>query len=282
MWGYMKFGIYAPNFGNTFGNPKRVTELAVEAEKAGWDGFFLWDHIIYTEEGYQNIIDPFIALTGVAMNTETIKLGTTVTPLPRRRPWKLARETVTLDTISNGRLILGVGLGGSRELSLMNEETNPKILAEMAEEHLEILMGLWSGEEFNYDGKYYKIDTVKFQPTPIQKPRIRVWGAGTWPKKGPFRRAAKLDGVIPLSMDYREPLTPHDFRDMITYMRKHGMSAPYDVVEISFDATKSNEKKRRIIDFQDAGVNWWLELVSDWNGGYEKIRDIITQGPTQI
>ena len=280
----MKYGIDLFCF--LYGNGKKGidfhVDLAVAAEDAGWDGFFIWDHIWAFWEGTMGCVDPWIVMAAVAAKTDELKIGPMVTPIPRRRPSKLARETVTLDTISNGRLILGVGLGGSRELSLMNEETNPKILAEMAEEHLEILMGLWSGEEFNYDGKYYKIDTVKFQPTPIQKPRIRVWGAGTWPKKGPFRRAAKLDGVIPLSMDYREPLTPHDFRDMNTYMRKHGMSAPYDVVEISFDATKSNEKKRRIIDFQDAGVNWWLELVSDWNGGYEKIRDIITQCPTQI
>jgi len=278
----MKFGIYAPNFGNTFGNPKHVTELAHLAEEAGWDGFFLWDHIIYTEEGYPNVVDPFIALTGVALNTEKIHLGTTVTPVTRRRPWKLARETVTLDIVSDGRLILGVGLGGSTELGLMNEETNPRALAKMAEEHLEILDGLWSGEEFSYHGEYYSIEEVKFLPKPVQRPRIKIWGAGTWPKKGPFRRAAKLDGVVPLSVDYRQPLTPEDYRNMIAYMRKHGLREPYDVVEISFDASKSSEKKRKVQDFQDVGVNWWLELVSDWNGDYEKIKDIITQGPTHI
>ena len=278
----LKFGLYAPNFGNTFGNPKRVTELAVEAEKAGWDGFFLWDHIIYAEEGYPDIVDPFIALTSVAENTEKIQIGTTVTPLTRRRPWKLARETVTLDILSEGRLILGIGLGGSSECGLMNEETNPRIMAEMANEHLEILNGLWSGEEFSYEGKYYKIDKVIFLPRPVQRPRIKIWGAGTWPKKGPFRRAARLDGVVPLSVDYRNPLVPDDFRNMITYMEKHGLSYPFDVVEISFDATKNDDKTGAILDFRDAGVNWWLELVSDWNGSYEKIKEIIIQGPTQI
>jgi len=278
----MKFGIYAPNFGNAFGNPKRLTKLAVEAEKSGWDGFFLWDHIIDSEDMTPEFVDPFIALTSVAENTEKIHIGTTVTPLPRRRPWKLARETVTLDILSEGRLILGIGLGGPSESSLMNEETNLRIMAEMADEQIEILNGLWSGEEFSYTGKHYKIDKVKFLPRPVQNPRIKMWGAGTWPKKGPFRRAAKLDGVIPLSVDYRDPLTPDDYRNMIEYMKKHGLRSPYDIVEISFDATKSDEKKRAILDFQDAGINWWLELVSDWNGSYEKIKDIIMQGPTQI
>jgi alkanesulfonate monooxygenase SsuD/methylene tetrahydromethanopterin reductase-like flavin-dependent oxidoreductase (luciferase family) len=277
----MKFGIYAPNFGNTFGNPKLITKLAIESEKSGWHGFFLWDHIVNTE-GFPDTVDPFIALTSVAENTEKIHIGTTVTPLPRRRPWKLARETVTLDILSEGRLILGIGLGGPSEFSIMNEETNLRIMAEMADEQLEILNGLWSGEDFSYTGKYYKIDKVKFLPRPVQRPKIKMWGAGTWPKKGPFKRAAKLDGVIPLSVDYRNPLTPDDYRNMIEYMKKHGLRYPFDIVEISFDATRSNDKKRSIQDFQDAGVNWWLELVSDWNGSYKKIKDIITQGPTQI
>ena len=276
----MKFGIYAPNFGDTFGNPKLITELAIEAEKSGWDGFFLWDHIINTE-GFPDTVDPFIALTSVAENTEKIHIGTTVTPLPRRRPWKLARETVTLDIISEGRLILGIGLGGSSEFSLMNEETNPRIMAKMADEQLEILNGLWSGEDFSYEGKYYTIDKVKFRPRPVQKPRIKIWGAGTWPKKGPFKRAAKLDGVIPLSVTYTNPLTPDDYCNMIEYMKKHGLCYPYDIVKISFNIPEGN-KKRAILDFQDAGVNWWLELFMDWTGSYEKIKDIIMQGPSQI
>ena len=102
------------------------------------------------------------------------------------------------------------------------------------------------------------------------------------PKKGPFKRAAKLDGVIPLSVDYTNPLTPDDYRKIIEYMKKHGLRYPYDIVEISFDITKSVDKKKTILDFQDAGVNWWLELVMDWTGNYEKIRNIIAEGPSRI
>ena len=94
----MKFGVYAPNFGDSFGNPKLLTSLAIEAEESGWDGFFLWDHIVYTDEGYPDMVDPFIALASVADNTEKIHLGTTVTPLSRRRPWKLAHRSMNLNS----------------------------------------------------------------------------------------------------------------------------------------------------------------------------------------
>jgi len=254
----MKFGIYAPNFGNTFGNPKLVTKLAIEAEKSGWDGFFLWDHIVNTE-GFPDTVDPFIALTSVAENTEKIRIGTTVTPLTRRRPWKLARETVTLDILSEGRLILGIGLGGPNELSLMKEETNLSTMAKMADEQLEILKGLWSGEDFSYTGRYYTIDKVKFRPRPVQKPGIKLWGAGTWPKRGPFKRAARLDGVVPLSVDYRNPLTPDDYRNMVEYMEKHGLRYPYDTVKISFNIPENNEKKGPFKSFK------MRELIGGWN-----------------
>ena len=277
----MKFGVYAPNFGDSFGNPKLLTSLAIEAEESGWDGFFLWDHIVYTDEGYPDMVDPFIALASVADNTEKIHLGTTVTPLSRRRPWKLARETVTLDLLSGGRLILGVGLGGSSENALMNEETKLKRMAEMADEHIEILEGLWSGKEFSYTGRHYRMEEVRFLPRPIQRPRIKMWGAGTWPKKGPFRRAARLDGVIPLSTDYRNPLTPEDYSNIIGYMKRQGLSLPYDIVKIGFNYPMDNRTKI-IQDFQDVGVNWWLELLSDWTGDYETIRNIIAKGPSNI
>ena len=277
----MKFGVYAPNFGDSFGNPKLLTSLAIEAEESGWDGFFLWDHIVYTDEGYPDMVDPFIALASVADNTEKIHLGTTVTPLSRRRPWKLARETVTLDLLSGGRLILGVGLGGSSENALMNEETKLKRMAEMADEHIEILEGLWSGKEFSYRGRHYRMEEVRFLPRPIQRPRIKMWGAGTWPKKGPFRRAARLDGVIPLSTDYRNPLTPDDYTNIIRYMKRQGLPSPYDIVKICFNNPMDNRTKA-LQDFQDVGVNWWVELLSDWTGDYETIRNIITKGPPKI
>ena len=110
----MQYGVYLPNYG-VFGDARRLADLAHEAEKTGWDSFFLWDHIAEYNTSTRNplpLVDPWIALTAIAMQTETMRIGTTVTPIPRRRPWKLARETTTLDRLSNGRLILGVGIGG--------------------------------------------------------------------------------------------------------------------------------------------------------------------------
>ena len=115
----MKFGIYLPNYG-PFGNARTIADLARDAESAGWNGFFVWDHIAERDETGASppCADPWLALTAAALQTTSIKLGTTVTPLPRRRPHKLARETVTLDWLSNGRLILGVGIGQASRFNL--------------------------------------------------------------------------------------------------------------------------------------------------------------------
>ena len=123
----------------------------MEAEQAGWDGFFLWDHVIAGVEGVPTL-DVWVALTAMAMTTSRIRLGATVTPLPRRRPWKLARETVTLDHLSNGRLTLGVGLGVPEEYETFGEDSDNKVRAAKLDEGLEILTGLWSGKPFEHHG----------------------------------------------------------------------------------------------------------------------------------
>jgi hypothetical protein len=278
----MKFGLYATNFGNTFGDPLLTVELFKEAELAGWDGFFLWDHIFFPGRS-PPIIDPFTTLAAAAVNTKKITIGTTVTAVPRRRPWKLARECVTIDHLSNGRFILGIGLGGPEELQIMNEETNPKKLAEMANEQIEILEGLWKGEEFSYEGKHYSLDKVKFLPKPVQQPRIKMWGAGTWPIKGPFRRASRLDGVIPLKVR-DETITQDDCKDIIEYMSKYNeISETYDFVKIGSGTDMDKSEHMEIIkEFKEVGVNWWIEVVSDWQGNTEDLREIIKKGPGKL
>jgi len=196
----MKFGIYLPNFG-PFGYARVIADLAREAESAGWDGFFLWDHIATHDDDGVSLphTDPWVALTAAAMQTTSIILGTTVTPLPRRRPHKLARETVTLDRLSSGRLILSVGIGlGKREWDHLGEETDLRSRGRMLDEGLEILAGLWSGEPFQFDGDHYHIEQAQFLPPPFQQPRIPVWVGGEWPNKRPFRRMARWDGMFPL------------------------------------------------------------------------------------
>ncbi len=195
----MHFGVSLPNF-NAFGDPQVIAQIAREAEEAGWDAFFLWDHMIF-DDLPRPIVDPWVALTGAAMTTQRIRLGTLLTPLPRRRPWKLARETTTLDRLSGGRVTLGVGLGAPEkwEYGFFHEETDNKIRAEKLDEGLEILTGLWQGEPFQFQGRQFQLETMRFLPTPLQTPRIPIWVGGTWPNKAPFRRAARYDGVCPMS-----------------------------------------------------------------------------------
>ena len=107
----MRYGLYLPNFG-AFGDVATLVDCAREAEAAGWDGFFIWDHI--NRPWLTDLVDPWVALAGVACATERMRLGALVTPLPRRRPWKVAREATTLDRLSGGRLVFGAGLGSNR------------------------------------------------------------------------------------------------------------------------------------------------------------------------
>ncbi len=174
----MKHGIYISNYALE-GDPIKFLELAVAAEDAGWDGFFMWDHNYAGKD--ELIADPWITLAAIAARTENIRIGTTVTPLPRRRPEKVAREVATLDILSKGRFILGVGLGGSsdNDYGFFGEDINLRERAERLDESLAILEGLWSGKPFSFSGKHYNIEEVTFNPRPIQRPHVPIWCAGT-------------------------------------------------------------------------------------------------------
>ena len=168
----MKFSFNIQNFA-PFDDVHRVVELAKEAEAGGWDGFFLWDHIHWDGPP---MLDPWVTLAAIAMATERIRFGALVTPLARRRPWTLARETVTLDHLSRGRLIVGAGLGFpvDVEFERLGEETDDRVRAQKLDEGLDILTGLWSGEPFSYQGEHYQLDNVTFLPRPVQQPRIPI------------------------------------------------------------------------------------------------------------
>jgi alkanesulfonate monooxygenase SsuD/methylene tetrahydromethanopterin reductase-like flavin-dependent oxidoreductase (luciferase family) len=167
----MRYAVSVPNFAE-YGDVRTVAALATDAEAAGWDGFFVWDHLTYVKRRRLAIADPWILLAGVALATERLRLGPMVTPLPRRRPWKLARETVTLDRLSGGRLVLGVGLGTppEDEYGSFGEPTDPVVRAAMLDEGLEVLTRLWTGETVSFRGRHYRVDEVAFQPTPLQRP----------------------------------------------------------------------------------------------------------------
>jgi alkanesulfonate monooxygenase SsuD/methylene tetrahydromethanopterin reductase-like flavin-dependent oxidoreductase (luciferase family) len=176
--------IFVAPFGE-LSEPRVLAALAAETEAAGWDGFFLWDHIVYT--GVERLADPWVAMAAIATATERVRIGALVTPTPRRRVSKLARETVTLDRLSGGRLVLGVGIGGDGhgEFERFGDETDPRVRGRRLDEDLARLAELWAGE---------------FQPVPVQQPRIPVWVAGRWPNRRPVRRAAQWDGLFPIDL----------------------------------------------------------------------------------
>lgn len=181
----MLFGLDVSNYGK-YADPRTLAGLAREAEESGWDGFFIFDHILSTDFSAP-LFDPWIALAAIAMNTERLRIGPMVTPAPRRRPWKLARETISLDHLSNGRLILGVGLDGppDREFDTFDESGDARVRAGLLNEGLDVLAGMWTGEPFAYDGEHYRVKEQVFLPTPVQSPRIPVWVSAKWRNRGP-------------------------------------------------------------------------------------------------
>src|SRR5579883_374563 len=173
----MRFGLHVPLFGD-FAEPALVVEIARDAEQAGWDGFFVWDHI--APPWNERNADAWITLAAVAASTQRMRLGPLMAALARRRPWKVAREAATLDRLSNGRLVLGAGLGGTAaegfaaEFDNLGEEPDLAARAAMVDEALEIITGLWSGEPFSYEGAHYTVRNERFLPTPVQRPRVPI------------------------------------------------------------------------------------------------------------
>ena len=278
----MQFAIDLPHFG-PFSDPHLLAELAHEAEEEGWDGFFLWDHINYKLAEFPGpmvIADPWIQMAALAMRTRRIKIGPMVTPLPRRRPWKVARETVTLDHLSNGRLILGIGLGSDRrgEYHDFGETPDARVRGEMLDEGLDVLTQLWSGEEVSYEGKYYQLSQVQFLPKPLQQPRIPIWVAGYWPSKKPFRRAAQWDGLFPLMLE--RALTPADFREILDYTyAQRTQTTPFDVIAGGqTDGSDKAQAAAHAASFAEAGATWWLESFYSHHT-LDQVRLRIHQGP---
>lgn len=276
----MNFGIYLPNYGNAI-NARNLAELARAAEGAGWDGFFLFDQILANKIKGHQMVDPWVALAAMAMTTDLIRIGTTVTPLARRRPWKLARETVTLDHLSRGRLTLTVGLGepASTEFEYFGEQPDPRIRAEKLDEGLDILAGLWTGKPYSHQGKHYQIDMIKFRPATFQKPRIPLWVGGYWPRKAPFRRAARWDGAFPLK--HGGPMTPKDFKALKAYIDKQRTyDSPFDLVTMGYLLNKPKDSQQKMIAaFEQAGVTWWLESHFRLKHSFEDLLSQIEQGP---
>ncbi len=285
----MHYGLSLPN-GGAWGDPRASADLAQIAEDSGWDGVFLEDYIIWQSHQEVPTYDPWITLAAMAMQTKRIRLGTMVTPLARRRPWKLARETVSLDHLSGGRLILGVGLGDTGEsvvsdisFTHFGEELHAGRRAQMLDEALELLDGLWSGQPFSYDGAYYQVKQVTLLPPPVQTPRIPIWVGGGFPLKGPTQRAARWDGAC-LYKHRAHFLTPDDLRtlrDLV--LQQRGNLEGYDIAVGGSSRRPDWEQEREYIrSLAEAGATWWMEYIPPAAGDLEMVRTLIRSGPLRI
>lgn len=244
----MRYGLFLPPFGE-LAEPSALVAVAGAAERAGWDGVFLWDHVMYRAPA-DAAADPWIALAAIAAATERVRIGAMVTPLARRRPQIVARQAVTLDRLSGGRLVLGAGLGldrSGRELSAFGEELDDRRRAAMLDEALDLVTALCSGERVVHRGEHYTADDVRFLPASVQSPRIPVWIAGRYPNRPPMRRAARWDGMFVIDMD--DPAQMADLVDRIADLR--GGVEGFDLVVMRPPGDDP-------APWAAAGATWWL------------------------
>jgi alkanesulfonate monooxygenase SsuD/methylene tetrahydromethanopterin reductase-like flavin-dependent oxidoreductase (luciferase family) len=270
----MRSGLFMPLF-DDLADPAVVARLCVEAEEAGWDGVFVWDNLRF-QEPVVDVADPWITLAAMATATERIRLGPMVTPLARRRPVKVARETATLDRLSGGRLTLGVGLGSDQfasEYSMTGEELDERRRASMLDESLELLAAAWSGEPVHHRGEHYMVDGMRFLPRPVQRPGVPVWVAGYYGKPKPVRRAARYHGFFPLGLDH-----PAQLAEIVADLTVLRGEAGRDPME-SYDVVVALPPGRDPAPYVTAGATWWL-VEFPWDAlSVDQVRTVIRDGP---
>jgi Luciferase-like monooxygenase len=274
----VKYGFILPR-----GDARTAAEFAYAAEAVGWDGFFVWEPVWG--------IDAWVSLTAAAMQTERIRLGTMLTPVSRMRPWELASKTATLDNLSNGRVILSVGLGAlDTGFEAFGEVTDRKTRVELLDEGLDILTGLWRGQPFNYDGKHYKIKETTFYPPPppVQQPRIPIWVVGAWPRMKSMQRALRYDGLLPAVMGEdgkvrMSPVTPDEIRQMTAFIvANRTETTPFDIVVEGQTSGDDREQTAALMrQWADVGATWWMEGM--WSTPEpNKVLTRIKQGPPRL
>jgi len=244
------------------GTVPEVLEQAQAAEAAGWDGFFYWDGI---DIGGGLIHDPWVLLAAVAMRTTRIRLSAIITPLSRRRPWKVAREATTLDHVSSGRFTLSVGLGVREDgaFAKVGEATELRTMAERLDESLDIITGLWSGKPTTHSGKHFHIaEPMRFMPRPVQRPRIPIWVVGVWPRPKSMARAYRYDGVL-----IQGDPDPRAVRRQVGRRK-------YDICVFG----QANAGDARPRELAGQGATWWLEEM--WSEPkHERRMTRIREGP---
>jgi alkanesulfonate monooxygenase SsuD/methylene tetrahydromethanopterin reductase-like flavin-dependent oxidoreductase (luciferase family) len=276
----MRFGLFVPPFGD-LADPRRVANLAATAEEAGWDGFYLWDHVL--GRSGMGVADPWVALAAVATATERIRIGTLVTPLSRRRPWVMARQVSTLDHLSGGRVVVGIGAGSDtwREFSAFGEVVDDRDRGRMLDESLDVLRRLLNGEPVRYRGEHLSVETEPFTPRPVQDP-VPMWAACVWPNRRPLVRAARLEGCFPLfptSMPPPPP-APAEVAEVRTELARLGARADIEiVVRCALSLQDPAALRTRVSDLENAGTTWMLEGFAPGEPPADVVEQIVRRGP---
>lgn len=275
----MKFSAALP-----YGSARQAADLARIAEENGWDGIFIGD-AIWLE-------DPMICLAAAAMTTSHIRLGTMVVPVPLRKPWKLASESVALDHLSNGRLILGLGAGAvwMGWHAFPDEVTDTRARVEILDETIDILTLLYARQPFDYDGRHFhlrltQLDPQYYPPKPIQQPRIPLWVPGIWPHMKSIRRLLNCDGLLPQKMNAKgefEPVTPADLKQMKAFIdANRKLTTPFDyVAEGKTGDLEPSQAREMLTEWGEAGATWWVEGL--WESTREQAEARLSKEPPRI
>jgi alkanesulfonate monooxygenase SsuD/methylene tetrahydromethanopterin reductase-like flavin-dependent oxidoreductase (luciferase family) len=279
----VRIGLHVPNFG-AFGSAQALAEVTVAAEAAGWDGVFVWDHVVRREADL-DVVDPWVAMAAMAVASRRVTFGPLVTPLPRRRPWNVAKAAVALDHLSGGRFVLGVGTGTPRgpEFPAFGEETDARRRGDMLDEGLAIVTGAWSGEPVHHDGAHYQVDGIRFLPTPTRPDAIPLWAAVESVRGRAVRRAATLDGVVPIGIGPAELPALVAAIDAARADRPtvpgNGTGAgrdaagPYEIVTLSRDDDTDGPGPWR-----GSALTWWLRTLP-WAAPLGTSLEFVAAGP---
>jgi alkanesulfonate monooxygenase SsuD/methylene tetrahydromethanopterin reductase-like flavin-dependent oxidoreductase (luciferase family) len=267
------------------GSPREQVDLAIAAENAGWDAVFVWEGAFGT--------DAWVELAAMAERTHRLRLGTMLTPLPWRRPWKVASQVNTLADLSDGRAILAVGLGAPDPvLGSAGEETDRRTRAAMLDEGIDLIKALWAGD-LQYEGQHYTVDLTSRHDLASGSPakathKSPIWVVGAWNRPKSMRRVLRADGLLPVAMDDNgfRTTTPADIEDMLAWLRANGGSGPdFDVVMEGETPADDNDKAREIVQpWAAAGCNWWLDSrwsVTDGDAA-TVVRQRIEAGPPSL
>ena len=274
----MRFGIYCANFGS-LGDPAVLVDLAERAERAGWEGYFLYDHVQIVPARAVPIVDPWSILAGVADRTK-LTFGPLVTPVARRQPWELALQALTLNRLSEGRLVLGVGLGEALDFTSFGLDDDPAERARGLDEGLELLEQLWSAEPVRHTGRWTVHDAC-LAPEPVGA-GIPIWVAGRYGRRAPMARAARFQGAFPIDVewDVDRPLSAARLRETVSVLAElRGGLDGFEIVTAGTTPADPEQAGAAVAAHERSGATWWLEIIAPTRGTLTELQDRVDRGP---